>query len=630
MLKFALACAALALSLTAIAQPVPYWTATQSDPIAADGAASVIDNSGDLYVATAGTLHVDGAMAYIRVTKFGPNGEMLWQASSPTASDEYNGYCTDAWLCPDGGVIVRAAYTGDSDAYGFSKFSAAGVHQWTILEGDLASHLAMDTDGSFFISSGNDRGGIDATVQKFSAAGVQQWQVLVGNTGVAHVNAIVPDGSGGVWATGSYFPPVGSGGFFLTDITGNPTEIDPAVDSTAPAGRQIIASGDGNFIVARGQTIAKVSSNLTQAWSVPLPSGESVRKLVLDPSSNIIVCCANDAVMKISPAGVLQWTNQPGTLTRDLLVDPGANIFVLGGNDSIIKYLPSGALGWPNLTNGQLHFAAQTGAEFLGNISRDNAGFLYVGAAAFDSTTPISTFEGIKFGPANNAMFVTQSVPSSMVAGQSYSVSVTMKNTGVTNWTSGNGFYLRSQNPTDNTTWGRKAVNLSSSETIMPGQTKKFSFTVYAPMNAGTYNFQWRMAQNTSSFGTVSPNVAVPVAVKFHAARYISQVVPSAVKAGSQFTVSVTMENVGLNTWTLADGYGLAPVPGYPTWGITKVPMLAGDSIARGQNKTFTFMCTAPSTAGTYSMRFQMRRDASAFTGFFGDKTTVKSITVTP
>jgi hypothetical protein len=109
----------------------------------------------------------------------------------------------------------------------------------------------------------------------------------------------------------------------------------------------------------------------------------------------------------------------------------------------------------------------------------------------------------------NNAGYVSQSVPLSMNAGQFYSVSVSMKNSGDTTWTAANSHRLGSQNPQDNGNWGTGRVYLSSSESIAPGGTKTFSFSVRAPASAGTYNFQWRMLrEGVEWFGGYTQNIA--------------------------------------------------------------------------------------------------------------------------
>src|SRR5262249_41592301 len=97
--------------------------------------------------------------------------------------------------------------------------------------------------------------------------------------------------------------------------------------------------------------------------------------------------------------------------------------------------------------------------------------------------------------PAYSASFVTESVPGTMIAGQSYSVSVTLKNTGTNTWTYAAGYKLGSWNPQDNFTWGFNRVLLPFGGSVAPGATWTFAFTVKAPAASGTYNFQWRMLQ---------------------------------------------------------------------------------------------------------------------------------------
>ena len=113
---------------------------------------------------------------------------------------------------------------------------------------------------------------------------------------------------------------------------------------------------------------------------------------------------------------------------------------------------------------------------------------------------------------ANSAQYINQSVPTSMIPGQAYSVHVSMKNAGTTTWTESGGFRLGSQNPSDNWNWGFGRVYLSPGESIAPGQTKTFNFNVVAPATQGLYNFQWRMLrEGVEWFGDYSANVVVRV-----------------------------------------------------------------------------------------------------------------------
>jgi RHS repeat-associated protein len=112
--------------------------------------------------------------------------------------------------------------------------------------------------------------------------------------------------------------------------------------------------------------------------------------------------------------------------------------------------------------------------------------------------------------PPNSAQFVSQSVPQTMTAGQTYAVWVRMKNIGSNTWTTQGAYSLGSQNAQDNTTWGMGRVALPSSDAS--GSEVTFNFTVTAPSTTGTYNFQWRMVQDgVEWFGGFSPNVSVTV-----------------------------------------------------------------------------------------------------------------------
>jgi RHS repeat-associated protein len=125
------------------------------------------------------------------------------------------------------------------------------------------------------------------------------------------------------------------------------------------------------------------------------------------------------------------------------------------------------------------------------------------------SASEVSVLANVTSAP-NASSFVSQTVPQTMTAGQSYAMSVTMKNTGSNTWMAASSYNLGAQNPQDNATWGMARVGLPSS--VAPGDDVTFNFTVTAPSTPGTYNCQWRMVQDgVEWFGAFSPNVAVTV-----------------------------------------------------------------------------------------------------------------------
>ncbi len=113
---------------------------------------------------------------------------------------------------------------------------------------------------------------------------------------------------------------------------------------------------------------------------------------------------------------------------------------------------------------------------------------------------------------ANAASFVSQNVPSSMIAGETATVSVTMQNTGTSTWTKSAQHKLGSQNPQDNTNWGMNRVFLDDADNIAPNHQKVFTFDITAPSVAGNYDFQWKMLQESVEwFGAQSANTTITV-----------------------------------------------------------------------------------------------------------------------
>jgi hypothetical protein len=102
----------------------------------------------------------------------------------------------------------------------------------------------------------------------------------------------------------------------------------------------------------------------------------------------------------------------------------------------------------------------------------------------------------------NGATFQSQVVPE-LVPGETISVSVIMKNTGTSTWTSEGGYKLGSQNPEDNMAWSLNRVGLNEGDSINPGEEKTFIFDITVPGEDGIYYFQWQMIQeNVGWFGS--------------------------------------------------------------------------------------------------------------------------------
>ena len=221
---------------------------------------------------------------------------------------------------------------------------------------------------------------------------------------------------------------------------------------------------------------------------------------------------------------------------------------------------------------------------FIKSNIRNSLVFYRLLAIAIIIIFGITAFD-VNFSEAQigNAQFVSQSVPATMTAGQTYSVSVTMENTGTSTWTNASNYKLGSQNPQDNTTWGLGRVDLAATDSITPGQHKTFVFNITVPLIHGTYNFQWRMLREAVEwFGDLSPNAAVTVSA------------PNSEPAILWLARSSNTKGV----WALASTYR-ATGPGEPCasgHGWLNTPLFASKINADGSNseKVIQMNCSRP------------------------------------
>lgn len=232
-------------------------------------------------------------------------------------------------------------------------------------------------------------------------------------------------------------------------------------------------------------------------------------------------------------------------------------------------------------------------------------------------------------GSGDQAQFVSQSVPTSIYCNNIYNASVTLKNTGSSTWDATN-YRLAAMNPLFNSTWGRNHVKLNTGETVAPGATKTFNFTITGPATVGTFSFTWQMRKTSApaaSFGDITPNVAITTRTGENAT-FVSQTVATTMNSNVFYTANVTVKNAGSTTWD-ATNYRLASIN--PTsntrWGISHVKLVPGETVAPGATKSFTFQVKAPTTLGANDFQWQMRK-TSAPIGNFGEATPNVSVNV--
>src|SRR5574341_864805 len=181
----------------------------------------------------------------------------------------------------------------------------------------------------------------------------------------------------------------------------------------------------------------------------------------------------------------------------------------------------------------------------------------------------------------NDAQFISQTVPATMTPGQTYNISVTMRNTGASTWTPDGDYQLGSENLTDNQTWGLSRVNLNS--TVLPGSDATFNFNVTAPATPGAYSFQWRMVQNgVQRFGALTTNVNVQTVNNPPTVSLTNPADNSSFTSGSTITLNATASD--------SDGT------------ITKVEFFQG-SVKLGEDTTAPYSYAwASVAAGNYTL----------------------------
>ncbi len=147
----------------------------------------------------------------------------------------------------------------------------------------------------------------------------------------------------------------------------------------------------------------------------------------------------------------------------------------------------------------------------------------------------------------DDATFVNQVVPTDMTAGQTYTVSVTMLNSGEEVWSGKKIYGLGSQGPQDNGIWGLGRVTLALGEKIYPGEQKTFTFDVVAPTTSGNYNFEWRMIhENIEWFGANSQPITISVSDP-PIVPHINSISPISILNNANHTITLTGTGLSQN-----------------------------------------------------------------------------------
>ncbi len=650
----------------ASAQSMQLWSAFRDFGSASDVAVrSQTDASGNTYMLAQTPRSSGPDVVFCR---FNNAGAISFTRPLTNAGPDYGDAMT---LTPSGGACFSYSFFNNTakianeyvrryDSHGNVVFSYGPVQT-----GFRASCMAAGSDNSVYVA-----GTINAGLRVFhlSSGGALLWSTDVAPTdqnGSDSAAGIAVDSNGNTTVAGALWNGTATlPGLWQLDSNGNLIlgETIHVAGQDSGAASAMLIDPKGPILVAGTSSLSGLSRGWlacfdsigNQSWAQTTVGsgflGETLSAIALDPFERVIVAgtamtSATNQDMYIARFAVDStpiWSatfDGPGggpDAASWISVDQWGSIYI-GGNAqngagredyAILKLSPTGVPIWPSsgdvFYNGAAIFDGDGSANNMPcGLGLDAVGKAYIAGSSIGLN---GGYDGnvVKYGLTDNAAFVSQTVPTSMVAGWQYPATVSMQNSGNTVWTNTADYRLGSQNPTDNGNWGFNRVSIPFGDSISNGQSENFNFTVTAPINAGTYNFQWRMHNSLGYFGAQSSNVPISVTELPDAAAYVSQSVPTSVKAGSTFTVTVNMRNVGSNGWT-SSGYSLVPVPGYANWVSSGTSLSSTETVPHGATKTFTITCVAPMKTGSYKMKWQM----SGPNGVFDQVTSSKGIGVT-
>jgi hypothetical protein len=98
---------------------------------------------------------------------------------------------------------------------------------------------------------------------------------------------------------------------------------------------------------------------------------------------------------------------------------------------------------------------------------------------------------------ALDAEIVSHTIPAVMTPGEQRQISITVRNTGTTTWTTAALVRLGAVGDSDPFT-ATTRINLNAGEQIALGQTKTFTLTLQAPSTPGYYTTDWRMVSDSA------------------------------------------------------------------------------------------------------------------------------------
>ena len=208
--------------------------------------------------------------------------------------------------------------------------------------------------------------------------------------------------------------------------------------------------------------------------------------------------------------------------------------------------------------------------------------------------------------PVLAASILSHTVPSQAAPSDVVPVTITVRNDGDTSWEATDGITLYStSNPAN--FWGNAVVNLPHD--VAPGASVRFSYGAKVPSGLdGSYPFSFRMYKSGQGyFGSeLTTNIDISTAASHnYSAEIVSHTLPWAIESGGSQAVSVTVRNTGTQPWTTTPAFGLTSNTNVPAlWGPPTITL--SSTVQSGEETTFIFNVTGPSTAAYRYFKYQM------------------------
>jgi PKD repeat protein len=287
----------------------------------------------------------------------------------------------------------------------------------------------------------------------------------------------------------------------VPSISGVAAPIGPTAGGTSVtiSGSNFVSGATVSFGGAPA-TVTSVLSNQIQA-ATPAHAYGAVDVVVTNPDTQTATR-ASGFVYDNPPAATLTASPTSGVAPIAVtLSGAGSTDQDSAAGDSVVSYRFTAGDGSAPVTQSGMNFSHtySVGGTYTATLTVTDSKGLTSSLASATVTIAV---------PVDNATVTNINVPSTMVKGHSYTLQWRVTNTGNTTWTYGS-YYLESQNPRDNTTFGAALLNTCGDGS--PGASCSPTIQVTAPSTTGTYNIQRQMVHNGANFGNASPNVVVTV-----------------------------------------------------------------------------------------------------------------------